>query len=273
MRTEASGNRQRAASSAACFAWIGVALGLAAIVPAGCQFSSEMFRAKFARSQELSASLTDITGLEVSTNVGALRLEAADVPEARIVAEIKVKARTEEQAEQWAEQVKIVAEPRGQTLVVKAERPDGLRDNQLSVDFTIMAPAQLALDCATNVGDIRTAGFTEHVKARAEVGAIACIGLRGAVELCTDVGDVRAEYASDAPAALNAMLAANVGCVELRGPEAISAHLSATADVGAIDTDRPLRVVGSVGHSVNTTLGSGEGRVSLSTNVGSIRIR
>jgi hypothetical protein len=31
--------------------------------------------------------------------------------------------------------------------------------------------------------------------------------------------------------------------------------------------------VGSVGHSVNTSLGNGDGRVSLTTNVGSIRIR
>jgi hypothetical protein len=273
MRTETSRNRQGAPSRVASLAWVTIGLALAALVPAGCQFSSEMFKAKFTRDQELTAPLTDITGLEVSTNVGVLRLEAGEVPEARIVAAIKVKAHTEEEAEQWAEQVRIIAEPRGQTLVIKAERPAGLHENQLSVDFTITTPGRLALDCSTNVGDIRTTGFTERVKARTNVGAIACTGLRSAVELRTDVGDVRAEYVSDAPAALNATLTANVGCVELRGPEQISAHLTASADVGAIDTDRPLQVVGSVGHSVNTTLGDGAGKVSLSTNVGSIRIR
>jgi hypothetical protein len=257
----------------ASIAWMGVGIATAALVLGGCRFSSETFHAKFTRSQELAAPLTEITGLEVGTNVGALRLEAAEVSEARIVADIKVKAHTQEQAEQWGEQVRILVEPRGETLVIKAERPPGLRQNQLSVDFTITAPGRLALDCTTNVGDIRTAGFTERVKARANVGAIACTGLRSTVELCTNVGDVRAEYAADAPAALNASLAANVGCVELRGPEQISARLRATADVGAIETARPLQVVGTVGHSVNSTLGDGDGRVSLWTHVGSIRIR
>jgi hypothetical protein len=272
MKTGALGNRQDAASRRGSLARIGVGVGLAVIVLAGCQFSSERFRAKVTRNQELTAGLADITGLEVSTNVGTLRLEAADVPEARIVAAIKVKARTEEQARQWAGQVTIAAEPRGQTLVIKTERPSGLRQNQLSVDFTITAPARLALDCTTNVGDIHTTGFTERVNGRTNVGAIACTGLRGPVELRTDVGDIRAEYVGDAPPVLTASASTNVGSIEFRGPEQISARLTATADVGSIDADRPLTVVGSMKHAVNATLGEGEGRVKLSTNVGSIRI-
>jgi hypothetical protein len=254
-------------------AWTGVGVALAALTLAGCQCNSEMFQAKFSRSQELTAPLTDIVGLEVSTNVGALRLEAGDVPEIRIAAEIKVKARTEEQAEQWAEQVRIVAEPRGRNLVIKAEKPAGLRDNQLSVAFAIAAPGRLALDCTTNVGDIRTTGFTGRVQARTNVGTVTCLGLRDEVELHTNVGDIRAEYAADAPTALHAGVSTDVGSIVFQGPAQISAQLTATANVGAIDTERPLTVVGSVKHTVNATLGNGDGRVHLSTNVGSIRIR
>jgi hypothetical protein len=269
----AVGDANNNSSRLRALAEVGMAVGLAAILLGGCYFSNDLFKAKFTRSEELTAPVADITGLEVSTNVGALRLEAGEVPEARIVAEIKVKARTEEEAESLAQQVKIVAEPRGKTLVVKPERPPGLRDNQLSVDFTITAPARLALDGTTNVGDIRTTGFTDRVKARADVGAITCTGLRHAADLHTNVGDIRAEYAPDAPAALDVSASTDVGSIEFRGPDQISARLTATADVGSIHTDRPLTVVGPIRQALHTSLGNGEGQISLRTNVGSIRIR
>jgi DUF4097 and DUF4098 domain-containing protein YvlB len=141
------------------------------------------------------------------------------------------------------------------------------------VDFTITAPGDLAVDCATNVGDIRVTGFTKRVKAVTDVGAIACTGLRDTIDLRANVGDVRADYASDAPAALTATMTTNVGNVEFTGPKEISAHLTAGSNVGSISTERPLSVTGTLKQSVSATLGQGEGRVNLSTNVGSIKIR
>ena len=273
MRTGVFGYAQRDSSRLRMRGRVGLVVGWAAVLLAGCQSSSDMFRAKFTRHQELAAPLTDITGLEVSTNVGALRLEAGEAAEARIVAEITVKACTQEQAEELAGQVRISAEPRGQTLVIKADRPPDLRRQNLSVAFTVTAPARLALDCVTNVGDVHITGFTEGVKARADVGAIASTGLRGPAELHSNVGDIRAEYAADAPAALNISISTNVGRIEFAGPPEISARLTATTNVGSIDTDRPLTVVGSLKHSIDAQLGRAEGRVNLSTNVGSIRIR
>jgi hypothetical protein len=51
---------------------------LATLVLAGCQFSNETFEAKFTRVQELTAPVAGITGLEVSTDVGVLRLDAGE---------------------------------------------------------------------------------------------------------------------------------------------------------------------------------------------------
>jgi len=246
---------------------------IAALVLAGCHFSSDLFKAKFSRSEELTAPLAGITALHVATNVGKIHLEAAEVTEARITAEIKVKADTAEKAEELAEQVRITAEPRDQTLFIKASKPSGMRDDQLCVDFTITAPAHLALDCSINVGDIRTTGFTQRVKAGTNVGAIRCVGLRGPADLHTNVGDITMEYAADAPAATNATAGTDVGSIEFRGPPQLSAELTASANVGSIDTDRPITVTGSLQRSVRASLGAGEGKVSLSANVGSIRIR
>ena len=170
-----------------------VTASLAAILMGGCVIHTDAFKAKFSRSQDLTAPLTDITALDVSTNVGKIQLEAADVAEVRIAAEIKVKARTEERAQELAEQVRIVAEPTGQTLTIKAVKPAGLRDSDLSVDFTITAPGDLALTCTTDVGDIRTKGFTKRVKASADVGAIEFAGpqeISARVTATTSVGNI-----------------------------------------------------------------------------------
>jgi hypothetical protein len=258
---------------AGAFVRIGIVAGLTTMLLGGCYIHTDTFKAKFSRSEDLTAPVADITALNVATNVGTIRLEAAETAEVRIAAEIKVKARTEERAQELAEQVHIVAEPSGQTLTIKAVKPPGLGRNELSVDFTITGPAGLALTCTTNVGDIRVTGFTKPVKASADVGTITCTDLRDQIDLHTNVGDVRATYAGDAPAALKATMATNVGNVEFTGPQEISAKLTAASNVGSINTDRPITVTGSLKHSVRATLGKGEGQVNLNTNVGSIRIR
>ncbi len=255
------------------FVRIVIATGLVAMTLGGCVIHTGMCKAKFSRSEDLTAPLANVMALDVATNVGTIRLEAGQVAEVRIAAEIKVRAATEEQAQELAEEVRIVAEPSGQTLTIKAIRPSDLGRNQLSVDFTITAPADLALDCTTNVGDIRVTGFTKRVRASTDVGTIVCTGLREEIDLRSNVGDIRAEYVEDAPAALRATMATNVGSIEFTGPQEISADFSARANVGSIKTDRPITVTGSLKHSIRASLGKGEGRVSLNTNVGSIKIR
>ncbi len=254
---------------------IGLCAALACITLfGGCYVPfGDVLKARAERTEELTASLDGIAALDVSTNVGTIEVEAADVTEARITAEITVKAKTAEEAEQLVEEVRITVEPSGDKLVIKAIKPGGFGRNQLGVDFTIAAPAALALNCTTNVGDIRTTGFTDRVRARTDVGSIACTDLHGVLDLHTNVGDIKAVYAPEAPAALEASLSTNVGDINFTGPTEISAEISAGANVGSIHTDRPLSVTGSIKKSLRATLGNSEGRIRLHTNVGSIRIR
>jgi hypothetical protein len=253
---------------------MGVVIGFVPLLLGGCVIHIDSHKAESSRSEDLTVPATDITTLDVSTNVGKISLETADVAAVRVAAQIKVKARTEEEAQELVEQVRIVAEPSGGTLTIKAIKPPDLGRNQLSVDFTIRAPAALVLNCTTNVGDIRIDGFTKRVRASTDVGTIICTGLRDQIDLHANVGDLRATYASDAPAALTATMETNVGAIEFTAPPEISADLTAKANVGEINTSRPITVRGSLNkHSVRASLGQGEGRVNLETNVGSIRIR
>jgi hypothetical protein len=232
-----------------------------------------MFKATVSRSEDLSASLAGITALDVTTEVGQIRLEPAEVTEARILADIRVRAGSEAKAQQLADKVRVTVEPVDETLVIKALKPKEFDRNELSVDLTITAPASLALDCTTNVGDVRIAGFTSRIEARTNVGSIDCAGLRDSAKLQTNVGDIRAAYASDAPAALDFSAATDVGSIEFTGPREISANVAAETNVGDIHTNRPLTVRGWMNRSVKATLGNAEGQVRLRTNVGSIEIR
>jgi len=237
----------------------------------GC--STGNYRAKAQRTEEMTVPLTDITALDITTNVGMIQLDSAEAAEAHITAEITVRAKTEEEAQELVEQVRISAEPSGRGLVIKAIKPSGFGRNQLSVDFTIAAPGSLAVECTTNVGDIRITDFTDRVTARTDVGKVICSGLRHDAELRTNVGDIRATYTPDAPAAIELAATTNVGNVDFTGPSQISARLLASANIGSIDTDRPLTVTGQMKKSINATLGDAEGEITLRTNVGSIKIR
>jgi len=88
------------------------------------------FRAKAQRTEELTAAATNVTTLDVSTNVGAIELEGGDVSEVSIVADITVRSKTTEEAEALVEEVEIVAERSGDRLIVKAVKPSGFGRNQ-----------------------------------------------------------------------------------------------------------------------------------------------
>ena len=252
---------------------VGLYVALASGLLAGCHFHGGMFKATVSRSEDLSAPLAGITALDVTTEVGQIRLEPAETAEARILADIRVRAGSEEKAQELADKVRVTVEPAGETLVIKALKPKGFGHNELSVDLTITAPASLALDCTTNVGDIRFAGFTRRIAARTDVGSIDCAGLRDDAKLQTNVGDIRAAYATDAPAALDFSATTDVGSIEFTGPREISAQVTAETDVGDIHTNRPLTVRGWMNRSVRATLGNGDGQIRLRTDVGSIKIR
>jgi len=49
--------------------------------------------------------------------------------------------------------------------------------------------------------------------------------------------------------------------------------LNVSSNIGSIKTNKPVTVVGKLSKSIKGTIGSGEGKISLRTNVGSIEIK
>jgi DUF4097 and DUF4098 domain-containing protein YvlB len=226
------------------------------------------------RTDDLTAGLTDITALEVSTHLGAIHIQAGDVNEAVITAKITVRAKTEEEAEGLLEGVRISPEPSDHTLVIKTTKPSDFGHNSLAVDFTITVPKRLEVRCTTHVGETRIAGMAGAVAARTNVGKIECTDLHGGkADLATNVGDIKVTYADDAPPALQVDADTHVGNIDFVGPEHLSAKFSAGTHVGDIHTNREMKAQGFMSKLLDATLGSGEGRIAFHTHVGEIRIR
>ena len=68
-------------------------------------------------------------------------------------------------------------------------------------------------------------------------------------------------------------LSTNDGQIELTCPPQVSATVDAHVGDGHISTDLPITVAGKIGHDLKGTLGKGEGRITLRTGDGPIRIR
>jgi hypothetical protein len=230
-------------------------------------------RAEYARTDKLDAPLSLGSTFALENDVGSITIEGLDVANCDATAIITVKAPTEEEAKDLAEKVKIELVQNGNTLTVKTTKPRTKRRRSISISFDITVPKQTALDIGSDVGEIRISNITENIKARTDVGKIFCKEISGDIDLQADVGKVNVVYSKTAPAACNVTIKTDVGSIDLTTPSECSAVVQADTDVGSITTDMPLTVKGKVGKNLRGTIGTGEGKLYLKTDVGSIRIR
>lgn len=258
-----------------CTAPLLACLLLTATVLAGCCCINifDAFRAKYERTVQLSAPIAPGQTLDVHTNVGSITVTGGDFTDCNVTAKIMAKALTEGQAQKLAEETDVKLEPVGDKLKIKVERPPKTDKEAICVSFDITVPRQTALNLGSNVGELKVDNITEHIEAVTNVGAITCREITGRVALTTNVGEVKAVYAKDAPAACNADLSTSVGEIDFAGPDNLSVEFHVSANVGSIETRLPLTVTGKISKSLDGTVGAGEGKVILRTNVGSIKIR
>ncbi len=244
------------------------------VVITGCCISIDFWpRAKYERTDKLNAPLATGSTLALENSVGSITIAGLDVTECNVTATICVKAPTEEEAKELAEQIKIELDRDGNTLTVRTEKPRTKKRRSISISFNITVPKQTALELESNVGKIQVSNITEKIEVQTDVGQITCKEISGDIDLKVDVGTVKVVYSKTAPAACNATITTNVGSIDLTTPPNFSAAVDADTDVGSIRTDLPLTVKGKIGKTLHGTIGDGEGKLYLRTDVGSIRIR
>jgi len=267
-------------------------------------------RSAYERTENFSIPLTSGSKLELRNSNGRIAIAGADIEECRVVAKVRVKVPDVVKAKELAEKVNINIAPSAGKLFVAVDRSEVPKRYEVTVDFDIVARKQLdllvqnnngpiavtnlsgQLDASTNNGAVtafRVAGSLRlhtnngkiivigsaltHGKFDVNNGQITCSRVSGDLDLKVGNGQADVSYAADAPGALNLEIKVDNGNIRFTPPADLSAVVEATTEIGSIASDLPLTGKGSLGKIAKGTIGKGEGKVRLETNIGSITIK
>ena len=239
----------------------------------GCIHIGDLARFKYEKTEQLNSPLVPGSTLVLDNDVGSIIIEGLDDNNCNMTAEIKAKAPTEEEAKELVEQTKIDLEQSGDVLTVKITKPPNRKHRSISINFNITVPKETALQISSDVGKIGISKITGTIKTRTDVGEISCKEISGDIDVQSDVGKINVVYSKTASAVCKADIKTDVGSIDITTPPGCSAAVQANTDVGSIRTDLPLTIRGKIGKNLSGTVGDGEGKIYLKTDVGSIRIR
>ena len=147
-----------------------------------------------------------------------------------------------------------------------------VRNNDVTVDFTVRVPAGVRFLGKTVNGEVEAAVLSSDVEANTVNGSIR-ISTAGYAEAQTVNGEIVASIGRATWSEGLEFRTVNGG-ITLDLPAGLSTEVRAKTVNGDIQTDFPLMVMGRLGpRSVRGTIGSGGRRLALETVNGSIRLR
>jgi DUF4097 and DUF4098 domain-containing protein YvlB len=187
---------------------------------------------------------------------------------------IEVDAVKHASSQERLDEIEIESSMKNGHVVIKVDIEDHRgwdHNSDASVNFTIRVPRGTRLDEVELVnGDLDLDGIEGEVDASSVNGDVTATGLSGAVELSAVNGDVELAVTGKVDAI---RLHSVNGAVELTVPSDASAKVSASTVHGSIRGTGSIKAEkGIVGSSLTSVLGKGEGRISLDTVNGDIRI-
>ncbi|MBZ5728050.1 MAG: hypothetical protein LAP87_24060 [Acidobacteriia bacterium] len=217
----------------------------------------------YKETREIRAAFTGSMDVDASP-VGAITVRAWDQPEVLIRAEI------EADSSAIASQV-AVTESAG---VVRATGPvEGNGTRHWAVGYEISLPPAANLVLKANVGAIAVVGITGKIRCGTSVGALLLASLAGDVQCATTVGAISIALAGDHWDGAGLNVRTEVGAIDLTLPPKYSAHLDLSTGLGAMVTNLPLPVMkAGMGRSVSADLGAGGATVTAATRVGAVTV-
>ncbi len=130
------------------------------------------------------------------------------------------------------------------------------------------------IDIQTDDGSVTMSRVVGDIKVRSNDGSTKVQEVTGDVNIQSDDGRITVVYSEDAGGVCNVSLVTDDAAVDLTAPANFSADVEVITDDGSINTDLPIKVTGKLGKSgIKGTIGTGEGRLYIKTDDGSIRIR
>jgi|GEM_PF-694557 len=173
---------------------------IAALMPAS---PAQADRHEYTFEEERTMVLEPGTLITVQNVSGNINVRSWDSDHVRVVSTKRIKARSRQEAHEWAEKVEIIIEKNGQDLLIKAKRPkdwteslesllEGIfrRKPSASVDFEISTPPDVHLEIATVSGDISVREITGEVTIDVVSGDLEIIDIGSDVTIDAVSGDM-----------------------------------------------------------------------------------
>ena len=212
---------------------------------------------------------------------GSRRIDTWTKQEVLIEAEIKVKARSRREAENFLDRVEILIEKHRYGLEIRSHYPRRYRDSgffswfkkpSVSINYTITVPAKADLDIETTNGSIYARRVNGRINTRSTNGKIGLTMVKGSVKARTTNGSIEVELV-DILRNEDMEFSTTNGGIRTYFPRNLRADLYASTTNGSITTDFPIEVRGRWNRKrLQGRINGGGGYIRMSTTNGSIKI-
>jgi len=146
--------------------------------------------AQFERTAAPRIALDGSDTLDVHSRAGSVTVMGADVTDCNVVARIFAQAATEEEAQELAEQVEIVAQVTGSTLRIRSREPDLGNNRSIGISYAITVPRRMNVKCESNYGRLSTSNIEGRLEGRSSNGSIKAHDIQGPTDLNTSYGSI-----------------------------------------------------------------------------------
>ena len=231
-------------------------------------------RCKYSRTVDLNLLGAGGKTLIIKNNIGSIKINGDNRGDGVGTATITGKGLTPGKAKEVAEKIEIQIENRDDEICIVTKKPLGLEGRHYAVSFQLDLPDNMPLKLETNIGKIDINNMKESINAISNIGKVNCSNAFAAVNLRTNIGEVCVTYDKQFSTAVNVNLSTNIGSAKCTLPKDASAKIDASVNIGSINTSLPITVSGKICNKrLNGQIGSGQGNVKMSTNIGSIDIK
>jgi len=126
---------------------------------------------EFERTVELQQPMQPGSTLIVATASGSIEVAGQETDQAYVVATIQARADTEEETQKLAEKVNIHFEQDGNNVSIKADHPELLLNQSISISYNIFVPQQTNVECESCCGSVKVMDLIGNVIIRAARGS------------------------------------------------------------------------------------------------------
>lgn len=168
------------------YAWILVGLGFC-----GCGVVYDIANEeKYTETLDLSLDGAGATLVEARTNNGRIRYTGTDETEVTVRVTKKIRESTKQSSEEIAKQIEVKLERDGERIHISYEKPAFMMGVNVSVEYEIRGPKDLAVYFETSNGAVDVENVLERVKAVTSNGAIDVRECAGELALNTSNGRI-----------------------------------------------------------------------------------